>query len=82
MEKALALLPGVPFTTLVDLTGQITRDGDYYFAYGGFADVWKGTWLKDTVKYKVRLDIGLCTVQYCRSSVDITQGRHQSGSSD
>jgi len=64
MEKLLALLPGVssayPSTTLVDLTGQITRDGDYYFAHGGFADVWKGTWLKDTVKFKVCLEFGLC----------------------
>jgi hypothetical protein len=64
MEGAL-ILPGVlfahPFTTLADLTGQITRDGDYYFAHGGFADVWKGTWLKDTVKYKVRLEFGWCS---------------------
>jgi hypothetical protein len=61
MEKALELLSRVsfshPFTTLADLTGQITRDGDYYFAHGGFADVWKGTWLKDTGKYKVCLKI-------------------------
>jgi hypothetical protein len=61
MEKALELLPDVllahPFTTLADLTGQITRDGDYYFAHGGFADVWKGTWVKDTIKCKVCLGI-------------------------
>jgi hypothetical protein len=35
-------------TTLPDLTGHITRDSDYYSAYGGSADIWKGNWLKDT----------------------------------
>jgi hypothetical protein len=61
MEKTHMLLPSVSFahliTPLSDLTGQITRDGDYYFAHGGFADVWKGTWAKDTTKCKVCLGI-------------------------
>jgi hypothetical protein len=55
MEQALSRLLSdpSPLMTLVDLTGQITQDGDYYFAHGGFADVWKGTWLKDMAKCKV-----------------------------
>jgi hypothetical protein len=44
-------------TTLLDLTGQITREGDYYSAYGGSADVWKGTRLNDTVKRQVCVTI-------------------------
>ncbi|KAJ6476375.1 TKL/TKL-ccin protein kinase [Mycena sanguinolenta] len=31
-------------TTLLDLTGQIRREGSYPQAHGGFADVWKGVW--------------------------------------
>ena len=31
-----------------DLTGQITKDASYYFAYGGHADIWEGKW---TQKY-------------------------------
>jgi len=27
-----------------DLTGQITKDAPYYFAYGGNADIWEGKW--------------------------------------
>jgi hypothetical protein len=42
-------------TTLLDLTGHITRDSDYYSAYGGSADIWKGNWHKDTGNCKVRL---------------------------
>ncbi|KAJ7819194.1 TKL/TKL-ccin protein kinase [Mycena olivaceomarginata] len=30
--------------TLLDLTGQIRREGSYPQAHGGFADVWKGVW--------------------------------------
>jgi hypothetical protein len=44
-------------STLLDLTGHITRDSDYYFTYGGSADIWKGIWFKDTDNCKVRLDI-------------------------
>ncbi|KAJ6620438.1 hypothetical protein B0H10DRAFT_2215964 [Mycena sp. CBHHK59/15] len=29
---------------LLDLTGQIRREGSYPQAHGGFADVWKGVW--------------------------------------
>jgi hypothetical protein len=58
-QKAHILLPDVSFahpsTTLPDLTGQITRDGDYYFARGGFADVWKGIWVEDRAECKVCL---------------------------
>jgi hypothetical protein len=43
-------------TTLLDLTGHITREGDYYSAYGGSADIWKGIWFKDGMgNCKVRL---------------------------
>ncbi|KAJ7085379.1 TKL/TKL-ccin protein kinase [Mycena belliarum] len=31
-------------TLLLDLTGQIRREGSYPQAHGGFADVWKGVW--------------------------------------
>ncbi|KAF7345015.1 putative TKL/TKL-ccin protein kinase [Mycena venus] len=31
-------------TMLLDLTGQIRREGSYPQAHGGFADVWKGVW--------------------------------------
>ncbi|KIM74971.1 hypothetical protein PILCRDRAFT_688571 [Piloderma croceum F 1598] len=34
-------------TTLLDLTGHITRESDYYSAYSGSADIWKGIWFKD-----------------------------------
>ncbi|KAJ7166663.1 TKL/TKL-ccin protein kinase [Mycena filopes] len=30
--------------TLLDLTGQVRREGSYPQAHGGFADVWKGVW--------------------------------------
>ncbi|KAJ7619635.1 TKL/TKL-ccin protein kinase [Roridomyces roridus] len=33
-------------TALLDLTGQIKREGSYAQAHGGFADVWKGVWNK------------------------------------
>lgn len=49
----------LPSTTLLNLTGQITREGDYYSAYGGSADVWKGTWLTDTANTKVCIDTHL-----------------------
>ncbi|KAJ7278948.1 TKL/TKL-ccin protein kinase [Mycena rebaudengoi] len=29
---------------LLDLTGQVRREGSYAQAHGGFADVWKGVW--------------------------------------
>jgi hypothetical protein len=44
-------------STLLDLTGHITRDSDYYSTYGGSADIWKGIWFKNTGNCKVRLDI-------------------------
>jgi hypothetical protein len=57
LQRALSDKCSSPFsllsTTLLDLTGQITRESDYYSAYGGSADVWKGTWLKDTAERKV-----------------------------
>src|ERR1700691_3660302 len=44
-----------PSTTLLDLTGHIIREDDYYSAHGGSADIWKGTLVQDTGKCKVRL---------------------------
>ena len=58
-------LSSPPSTTLLDLTGRIIREGDYYSAHGGSADVWKGTWLKDTVKYTVSLEFNLISVYLC-----------------
>lgn len=29
---------------LQDLTGQVTKGPDIYFAYGGFGDIYKGSW--------------------------------------
>jgi hypothetical protein len=56
-------------TTLLDLTGRITRDSDYYSACGGSADIWKGKLLKDIDNCKVRLGIQfvLFTLNGCRS---------------
>ncbi|CAK5271870.1 unnamed protein product [Mycena citricolor] len=33
-------------SVLLDLTGEVCREGNYPQAHGGFADVWKGTWGK------------------------------------
>lgn len=38
---------------LIDLTGQINREGNYPAAHGGFADVWKGAWATQEHTYKV-----------------------------
>ena len=46
----------LPPTTLLDLTGHITPEDNFYFAHGGSADIWKGTWVKDTEKRKVCLE--------------------------
>jgi hypothetical protein len=40
--------------SLPDLTGLITRENLYPSAFGGFADVWIGTWNKKTGPCKVR----------------------------
>ncbi|KAF8169113.1 hypothetical protein K438DRAFT_2024728 [Mycena galopus ATCC 62051] len=37
--------------TLLDLTGQIRREGSYPQAHGGFADVWKGVWDRQTDRW-------------------------------
>lgn len=34
-------------TTYQDLTGQVVKAEDRYFAYGGFADIWKGKMVKN-----------------------------------
>jgi hypothetical protein len=34
-------------TFVTDLTGQVEKTGDYYFAYGGQADIWMGGWSTD-----------------------------------
>ncbi|KAH7922866.1 kinase-like protein [Leucogyrophana mollusca] len=34
--------------SLVDLTGQIVRHGEFPVAYGGFGDIWKCTWQRPT----------------------------------
>jgi hypothetical protein len=63
LRRALSDKCSSPFsllsTTLLDLTGKITREGDYYLAYGGSADVWKGTWFKDTANTKVWINTHL-----------------------
>jgi hypothetical protein len=64
-RDASTFLSSLPSTTLLDLTGCITREGDYYSAHGGSADVWKGTWLKDTVKYTVSLEFYFISVHPC-----------------
>jgi hypothetical protein len=41
------------FNSLLDLTGQITRENVYPSAFGGFSDVWVGTWHKKSGSCKV-----------------------------
>jgi hypothetical protein len=56
LRSALSSSSFLRSTTLLDLTGHIIRESDYYSAYGGSADVWKGIWFKDGMgDYKVRL---------------------------
>jgi hypothetical protein len=55
-KSSLSSFTPVP-STLLDLTGHITRDSDYYSAYGGSADIWTGIWLKDMSNCKVPLDM-------------------------
>ena len=31
-----------------NLTGTVRKSENYYFAFGGLADVWKGEWTQDT----------------------------------
>ncbi|KDQ54702.1 hypothetical protein JAAARDRAFT_401926 [Jaapia argillacea MUCL 33604] len=42
---------------LVDITGQIHRDGQFPLAHGGFADVWKGTWRTPSGELKVAVKV-------------------------
>ncbi|TDL16125.1 kinase-like protein [Rickenella mellea] len=45
--------PVLPKLKMRNLTGQVRRTSDYYFANGGFADVWKCDW-HDQTAGKVR----------------------------
>jgi len=82
LQRALSDKCSSPFsllsTTLLDLTGQITRESDYYSAYGGSADVWKGTWLKDTAERKVCVNVSIPPGPDVVANVN--QGRYQSRS--
>lgn len=44
---------GESSSSLLDLTGQIVREHIYPSAFGGFADVWTGTWKKKSGSCKV-----------------------------
>ena len=47
-RKDTEVLAGDPGRPLVaDLTGQVTKVGDYPVAHGGHSDVWKAVWRKD-----------------------------------
>jgi serine/threonine protein kinase len=41
---ALSLPTADELTPFKDLTGQVTKTEDHYFAYGGFSEVFKGEW--------------------------------------
>lgn len=58
---------------LVDLTGKIAREGKYPCAHGGFADVWKGTWHRESGDNKVILPSiqGVCACIDTRRQVAI-----------
>lgn len=43
-QKRLTLSSETQMDAPIDLTGEITREGKYACAHGGFADVWKGIW--------------------------------------
>lgn len=45
--------PSTDPSALLDLTGQITREGRYPSAHGGFSDVWKGVWHSGDHEQKV-----------------------------
>jgi hypothetical protein len=57
-------LSSLTSTTLLNLTGHITREDDFYSAHGGFADIYVGTWLNDTEKRKVCLEFILIRLIY------------------
>ncbi|KAF5382664.1 hypothetical protein D9615_002721 [Tricholomella constricta] len=50
---------GLPSNTssLLDLTGKITREGRYPSAHGGFSDVWKGVWHDDDRERNVAVKV-------------------------
>ncbi|KAH7919501.1 kinase-like protein [Leucogyrophana mollusca] len=41
----------------VDLTGQITTEDKYPTAHGGFSDIWRGTWNKDSTSIDVAVKV-------------------------
>jgi hypothetical protein len=45
--------PPTHATDLLNLSGCITRENDYYSAHGGSADIWTGIWRNSTGYRKV-----------------------------
>lgn len=42
---------------VVDLTGQVVRDGSYPVAHGGHSDVWKAVWKRDGVEVRAAVKV-------------------------
>jgi len=40
--------------TLIDFTGLLQRESQFPSAGGGFADIWKALWQRESTTYKVR----------------------------
>jgi hypothetical protein len=58
-------LSSFPSATLLNLTGHIAREDEYYSAHGGSADIWKGIWLKDTGNCMVWLRFHFIPLHRC-----------------
>ncbi|RDB14785.1 Serine/threonine-protein kinase STY46 [Hypsizygus marmoreus] len=52
---------------LLDLTGQIVREGRYPSAHGGFSDVWKGVWRRGMAEEERTVQVA---VKVLRSRID------------
>jgi len=68
MSSVPALLPPPTAdekTPFKDLTGQVVKTEDHYFAYGGFSEIYKGAWTDpltdDVVKVAIKLLRGVHT---------------------
>jgi hypothetical protein len=59
------------FSSTLDLTGQVSKldTEQYYFAYGGFANVWKARWIRndeDPLEVQIFLLLHDCSWSYKR----------------
>jgi hypothetical protein len=40
---------------MLDLSGKVKKTESHYFAFGGFADIWKGEWDDDEAGQRVQV---------------------------